>query len=121
MKYPVGGADFPEFGKSLEEVPERWRRGDGAAILTPQRNAKNLARRVEMQVANDWNLVPAARNISVRHSALEGAYASCTMRTPKDEPLAATATKLMAAIVNIYRSLHRGTVKVQGQKHPQQR
>ncbi len=87
-------------------------------MLTPQRNAKNLARRVELQIANDWNLVPAARNIHVRHAALEHCYASCHMSTPRDEPLAATATELVAAAEKLYTKLKHGTVKVHGHKRP---
>ena len=46
LKYRAGGADFPQFASSIAEEGERWRRGREAPPLTPQRNAKNLARRV---------------------------------------------------------------------------
>ena len=94
------------------------RRGRNAAVLTPQRNVKNLARRVEMQVANDWCLVPAMRNVSMRHAALETCYATCHMNVPKDQVQAATAAELVTAAEQLYSKLKRGTVTMHGQKRP---
>ena len=71
-----------------------------------------------MQVGNDWNLVPAARNISVRHAALQSSYISCTMGAPKAKPLEATATDLVEAAEKLYEKLQRGTVKIHGRKRP---
>ena len=111
LKYRAGGADFPNFARPSDEESVRWRRGREAAILTPLRNAKNLARRVEIQVANDWNLVPAARNIAARHTALQSSYASCTMNAPKSKPLPATATELVEAAEQLYKKLPQGSVQ----------
>ena len=118
LKYRAGGADFPNFARPAEEEGDRWRRAPGAAILTPHRNAKNLARRVELQIANDWNLVPAARGISARFQALQSSYATCTMNAPKSKPLPATATDLVQAVEALYRKLQQGSVKVDKKRRP---
>ena len=128
LNYRAGGADFLGFGQQSPDGPSdsmksslsslRWRRLKGAAILTPQRNVKNLARRVEMQIANDWSLVPAMRNVSLRYAALESCYASCWMNAPTNQPLEATATSLVTAAEQLYSKLKTGTVTMQGKKRP---
>ena len=118
MSYRAGGANFLGFWQNLEDQPERWRRSSNAAVLTPQRNVKNLARRVEMQIANDWCLVPAMRNVSMRHAALESCYASCRMSAPKNQPQAATAASLVTAAEQLYSKLKKGSVTMHGKKRP---
>ena len=53
-KYMCGGADYTQFNG---DMAPRWRRSEYAAILTLERLARNLARRVEMQFPSDWNVV----------------------------------------------------------------
>ena len=47
----VGGADYP--------FKKRYRRHPDAAVLTPWENVHMHAHRVDDNIKNDWNLVPA--------------------------------------------------------------
>ena len=68
-------------------INERWRRKEGDAILTPGAYAQMLATRVEAQLAGDWMLVPAARNLHWRYEVLRSAFILCKQRLPADVSL----------------------------------
>ena len=89
-----------------------------APFLTPQRHAKNLARRVEMQIAGDWCVVPSAHNLTMRYHALKYSYLMCHMRLPEDKPLDINASALIDAADMLFKRLHAGTVTIHGKKRP---
>ena len=82
LNYDCGGAEYPglfaDWDALLESeasvvaasIQQRWRRVAGEAPLLPGEYAKMLATRPEMQIAGDWMVVPAARNLHWRYAVL---------------------------------------------------
>ena len=89
FNYMSGGPEFPQFFGETRKAP--WRRvldppNEESAVLDPPTFTKNLARRAEMQFGSDWMAVPAARNLSVRYSALRGAYLNVRRHQRQEKP-----------------------------------
>ena len=61
-------------------IRQRWRKLAGEAALVPGEYAQMLATRPEMQVAADWMLVPAARNLHWRYEVLHSAFMACMQK-----------------------------------------
>ena len=81
LNFQCGGPDYPNlFGDwskldQDEGIPEgvfteRWRRDANAPAMPPNTYAQNLAKRVEAQLSGEWMLIPAARNLALRYTAL---------------------------------------------------
>ncbi len=128
LNFECGGPEYPDFfalddddGEALRRHARRVtgeRRPEAAAVLTPQRHAKNLARRIEMQIAGDWGLVPGAHNLTMRYAALKHAHLACRMRVSDDRPLDVNAAQLVEAADMLYKRLHAGTYTSHGRKRP---
>lgn len=114
-KYMNGGADFTRFSGALGT---RWRRGEHAAYLAPERVARNLAGRVKMQFPSDWNVVAAARGLSVYYAVLQQTHLTCRMPIPAAKPLAASAAELVDAAMSLHEKLRRVSCTVQGRNVP---
>ena len=96
----------PEYCKFYEDHPDsRWRRHDEAAVLTPDRLCKFVARRAEMQFSGHWTALPIARNLAVRYQALRKAYMLVGKRKSKGVPLVESATKCLDAAKNLFERL----------------
>lgn len=86
LNYDCGGADYPDLFANWQELEQalgndvadqlktRWRRLDSSAPLLPGPYAKMLASRAELQVAGDWMVVPATRNLHWRYTVLQSAF-----------------------------------------------
>ena len=84
LNYECGGPEYLDFDVYDEDDSAglreqlarklRFRRVKEAAWLTPEKHARNLARRVELQIASDWGLVPAAHNLTMRYQALKSSF-----------------------------------------------
>ena len=86
LNYDCGGADYPDLFANWQELERalgndaathlktRWRRLDASAPLLPGPYAKMLASRAELQVAGDWMVVPATRNLHWRYTVLQSAF-----------------------------------------------
>ena len=89
LNYTAGG---PECTRFYSDEPEsRWRRHDKAALLTPDRYCKSIARSSMIQMAGRWTTLPIARNLAVRHYALRDAYMMAGRRREAGKPLAESA------------------------------
>ena len=109
LNYSCGGADYPglfsnwEMPEDNEQVGVQpsetmWRRGKhGEAPLHPGPYAQMLATRVEMQVAGDWMLVPAARNLHWRYEVLHSAFIVCKQRLAPTTNMEENLRELIAA------------------------
>ena len=128
LNYETGGPEYPDFF-SMDNDEEaslrsrygsngRYRRKEYAGILTPARHAKNIARRIEAQIAGDWTLVSSAHNLTMRWNALRHSYLTCKMQLPTDRALSANAALLVDAADMLFKRLHCGTYTTQGQKRP---
>ena len=86
LNYDCGGADYPDLFANWQELEQslgneavshlksRWRRLEASAPLLPGPYAKMLASRAELQIAGDWMVVPAARNLHWRYTVLQSAF-----------------------------------------------
>ena len=102
LNYDCGGAEYPdlftdwdELLRSEEEcvansVQQRWRRLADEAPLFPGDYAAMLSTRPETQVAGDWMLVPAARNLHWRYAVLHSAFIMCKQKVSPGESLLQT-------------------------------
>ena len=82
LKFDCGGAEYPDLFSDWDAlaegcadyaslgIQERWRRIANEAVVTPGTYAQMLATRAEAQIAGDWMLVPAARNLHWRYAVL---------------------------------------------------
>ena len=76
-------------------MKERWRRTNGEAPLLPGEYAKMLATRPECQVAGDWMLVPAVRNLHWRYAVLRSAFVVCKQKICPGESVNENFDKLI--------------------------
>ena len=109
LNYSCGGADYPGLFTDWDHASEgdldseqhyetKWRRGHhGEEPLCPGPYAQMLATRVEMQVAGDWMLVPAARNLHWRYEVLHSAFIVCKQRLAPSSDMAQNLRNLLAA------------------------
>jgi hypothetical protein len=127
LNFECGGPEYSDF--FVQEEDEEALRTDGrrvmgtrrhgnSAVFTPQRHAKNLARRIEVQIAGDWGLVPGAHNLTMRYAALKEAHLSCRMRVTGDKPLDVNAQQLIDAADMLFKRLHQGSYTSHGRKRP---
>ena len=84
--YRCGGAEYPDLFSNWDNlasdapskhdlgIESRWRRKGEDAIVTPGIHAQMLATRAEAQLAGDWMLVPACRNLHWRYAVLHSAF-----------------------------------------------
>ena len=98
-------------------VEQRWRRLADAAILTPGLYAQHQAMRSEAQIASDWMLVPAARNLHWRYEVLHASFLSCKQKVAAGEPLNVNLQELVSAATSLWTRLKQGSIKVRGQKY----
>ena len=131
LNYDCGGADYPDlfadweaFTKSpehdgiLDSLKERWRREKREAPLLPGPYAQMLAVRPEMQVAGDWMLVPATRNLHWRYAVLRSAFIVCKHRLPPGETLHENVERMVQATEKIWRKISGNLAIVNGRKRP---
>jgi len=130
LNYETGGPDYPDFFApeaneegdydlaSLKGKKRYRREAPHASLLDPPRHAKNLARRIEVQIAGDWSVVPAAHNLTMRYNSLKHSYLSCRRNCPPDRPLAENASILIKAVEKVFESLHKGVYEAHGSKRP---
>ena len=127
LNFECGGPEYPDFFANADDEEELCidarrvmgtRRTEFSGVLTPQRHAKNLARRVEVQIAGDWGLVPGAHNLTMRYAALKEAHLSCRMRASADKPLDVNAAELIDGLDELFKKLHRGSYTSHGRKRP---
>ena len=94
--YRCGGADYQDLFKNWEDLADenysaadtaRARRPAGAPKLEPGAYAQILATRCEGQLASDWLLAPAARNLHWRYSVLHNAFCLTTQQATLDPDL----------------------------------
>ena len=97
---PVSGADFPN-------RPANRRKGD-APHVSPWVFSKALAARVEECVRNDWILVPANRNLTVKWDALCGNEVACKHNVDKNKAGNVHAAELSDAAGKLYHKLANG-------------
>ena len=94
LNYDCGGPEYPELFTDWDEVlrgeedcmaehiQERWRRLSNEAPLLSGDYAAMLATRPETQIAGDWMVVPAARNLHWRWAVLRSAFITCKQKVP---------------------------------------
>ena len=68
-------------------IKQRWRKIADEAVLAPGDYACILATRSEMQVAGDWMLLPAARNLHWRYAVLRSAFPVCQQKVSPGESM----------------------------------
>ena len=130
LNYSCGGAEYPYlFGDwklqskgNADAIPlaakERWRRLAGAAILTPGLYAQQQAMRPEAQIAADWMLVPAARNLHWRYEVLHSSFLSCTQKVRAGVPLNVNLEELVSGATCLWKRLQKGSITVRGHTIP---
>ena len=112
LNYDCGGADYPdlfadwdafrntaEHDEILNSLKERWRRQGREAPLLPGPYAQMLAVRPEMQVAGDWMLVPATRNLHWRYAVLRSAFIVCKQRLPPGATLHENVERMIKVVI----------------------
>ena len=82
----------------------------------PGEYAQMLATRPELQVATDWMLVPAARNLHWRYEVLHSAFMTCKQKVAPGESLQQNLDELIAAARKIWERIAKNTVIINGKK-----
>ena len=128
LNYDCGGAEYPNLFNDWEEllqgeqdrlahsIQQRWRRIREEAPLLPGDYAAMLATRVETQVAGDWMVVPAARNLHWRYAVLHSAFIACKQKVAPGETLQQNLVELVEATKKIWQKMASNTVLVNGRK-----
>ena len=105
----VGGADYP--------LKKRYRRHSEAVVLTPWDHVGMHARRVEANIKNDWNLVPAQRNLTTKWDALCGDDVACKHAVDREKAGNVLSAELVEAASKLYEKLAKGSwIDFQGTK-----
>ena len=86
------------------------------APLVPSDYAGMLSTRPEMQIAGDWMVVPAARNLHWRYAVLHSAFVACKQKVAPGESLNQNLTDLVEATKKIWQRISSNTVIINGQK-----
>ena len=128
LNYDCGGADYPGLFEDWEQINvddrqtklikgvcERWRRRHKEAKLLPHDYAKMLSTRPEMQVAGDWTLVPAARNLCWRYSVLHSAFMVCKQKVSPGKDSTQNLEELVEGARRIFKRIAANTVVIQGE------
>ena len=128
LNYDCGGPEFPGLFENWEDfigdqdsllergIQQRWRKLAGEAALVPGEYAQMLATRSEIQVAADWMLVPAARNLHWRYEVLHSAFMTCKQKVAPGESLQQNLGELIAAVRKIWDCIAKNTVMINGKK-----
>ena len=128
LNYDCGGSEFPGLFEKWHDmlsdqdsllsrgIQQRWRRLAREATLLPGEYAQMLATRPEIQVAADWMLVPAARNLHWRYQVLRSAFLTCKQKVAPGESLQQNLDELMVAVRNIWECIAKNTVVINGTK-----
>jgi hypothetical protein len=128
LNYDCGGAEYPDLFTDWEEllrrgqecaaqsIQQRWRRLHDEVPLQSGEHAAMLATRVETQVAGDWMLVPAARNLHWRWAVLRSAFVTCKQKVSPGETLDQNLTELIGATKRIWERMAKNAVQIQGVK-----
>ena len=109
----MGSTDAVQLG-----IATRWRRLQEAPAVTPGLHAQHLATRSEAQLASDWMVVPAARNLHWRYSVLHKAFVTCKEKLAAGESLSVNLQQLIDASTSLLQRLHKGSVKIHGVAKP---
>ena len=132
LNYACGGPEYPELfnlqawsdmenGITEAEqlgIATRWRRLQTAPAVTPGLHAQHLATRSEAQLASDWMVIPAARNLHWRYSVLHKAFVTCKEKLAAGESLSVNLQQLVDASTSLLQRLHKGSVKIHGVAKP---
>ena len=109
----MGSTDVVQLG-----IEKRWRRLQAAPVVTPGLHAQHLATRSEAQVASDWMVVPAARNLHWRYSVLHKAFVTCKEKLAAGESLTVNLQQLVDASTSLLERLHKGSVIINKKPKP---
>ena len=124
LNYDCGGAEYPALFEKWDDmladqdemlargIKQRWRKLAGEAALVPGEYAQMLATRPEMQVAGDWMLVPAARNLHWRYEVLHSAFLTCKQKVAPGESLQQNLDELLVAVRKIWERIAKNTVTI---------
>jgi hypothetical protein len=127
FNYMAGGPEFEDFYRpSIEEEnalepaakKPRWRRVEGSAVLTPPAYVRNLARRPELQLAAECTVIPIARNLCIRHAALNSSYMKVGRAAQSQGPSAESAEEYVKAATQLLDLLDRGVYYLHGKALP---
>ena len=99
-------------------IKARWRRQGEDAIVTPGIHAQMLATRAEAQLAGDWMLVPACRNLHWPYTVLHEAFLVCKEKVAPGDTGNKNLTVLIEAATSISQRLKSGTITHGGVKRP---
>ena len=77
-----------------------------------------LACRPEVQIAGDWMLLPAARNLHWRYAVLKSAFVVCKEKVAPGESMAANIEILINAMESIWKKIASNSAVVQKRKLP---
>ena len=128
LNYDCGGAEYPGLFTDWEEIlqgdqdcvvpslEKRWRRLTNEAPLLPGEYARMLATRPETQVAGDWMVVPAARNLHWRYAVLHSAFLVCKQKVAPGETLNQNLADLIEATEKVWKRISSNTVRINGVK-----
>ena len=90
----------------------------GEAVLLPGEHAHMLATRPEMQIARDWMVVPAARNLHWRYEVLHSAFLVCKQKVAPGESLTHSLQELINATKLNWQRIASNTVVINKVKKP---
>ena len=110
--------ESPEYDNVLNSLKERWRRQKREAPLLPGPYSQMLSIRPEMQIAGDWMLVPATRNLHWRYAVLRSAFIVCKHRLPTGETLHENVERMVKATEKIWNKISTNTATINGRKKP---
>ena len=128
LNYDCGGAEYPRLFTDWSEVlrgehdcvassiQERWRKVNDEAPLLPGDYAAMLATRAETQLAGDWMVVPAARNLHWRYAVLHSAFLVCKQKVSPGESLNQNLEDLVEATKRIWQRMAANSVLIGGHK-----
>ena len=128
LNYDCGGADYPDLFSDWEEflrgefqcradsIQQRWRRFLSEAPLVPSDYVSMLSTRPEMQIAGDWMVVPAARNLHWRYAVLHSAFVACKQKVAPGETLNQNLIELVEATKKIWQRISSNIVMIHRQK-----
>ena len=123
LNYACGGPNYLEFwaqddSVNADGVRDAWRRVAGEAMLLPAMFTQMLATRPEAQIAGDWTLVPAARNLQWRYEVLRACFLTCKQNILLGEDLNTNLEELFAALGKIFQRMQKGTIISKGKRKP---
>ena len=128
LNYDCGGAEYPNLFTDWDEllrgeeacvaesISQRWRKIHGEAPLLPGDYASMLSTRVETQVAGDWMVVPAARNLHWRYAVLHSAFITCKQKVAPGETLNQNLIDLIDATKKVWERMAANSVVIKGIK-----